>query len=122
FLASPFCDPEKVLNNSDEKPSAAYMSILMEDLRRLEYLNSEDQKKQMLQDMSSKYSFNSSLINEVDQLLKQMPVYPNDPQKRKTLGARARGLLIQDAVKNYRPGNKKLHPEIKSVLAKSNIF
>lgn len=122
FLASPFCDPEKVLNNSDHRPSAAYMSILMEDLRRLEYLNSDDQKKQTLQDLSSKYSFNSSLINEVDQLLKQMPVYPNEPQKRKTLGARARGMLMQDAVKNYHPGNKKLHPEIMTVLGKSHIF
>ncbi len=122
FLSSPFCDPEKVLNNSEQKPSAAYMSILMEDLRRLEYLNNDQQKSQVLQELSSKYDFNSTVLSEVDGILKQMPVYPQDPNRRKELGARARGMLLQDAIKNYRPGNQKLKPDLAAVLAKSNIF
>ncbi len=122
FLSSPFCDPEKVLNNSEDKPSAAFMAVLMEDLRLLEYLNNEDQKKQMLQKLGAKYSFNSSLLNEVDQFLNQMPVYPQEPVKRKTLGAKARGILLQDAIKNYRSGNKELRPEMEDVLGKSNVF
>lgn len=122
FLASPFCDPEKVLNNSEDKPGAAFMAVLMEDLRLLEYLNTEDQKQEMLKKLGMKYSFHSSLLNEVHQLLNQMPVYPQEPVKRKTLGAKARGILLQDAVKNYRPGNKELRPEMEAVLGKSNVF
>lgn len=122
FLSSPFCDPEKVLNNSEQKPSAAYMSILIEDLRRLEYLNNDQQKIQVLQDLGSKYAFNSSTLSEVDGILKQMPVYPQEPDRRKALGAKARGILLQDAIKNYQSGNQNLRSEIEGVLGKSNIF
>lgn len=115
FLSSPFCDPEKVINNSAERPSAVYVSILMKELQPLEYLNSANQRQEFLKKMQDKFNVSRSVQNEVSTLL-------NGGGDKKNIAAKARGIILQDVIKNYQPGPHQLAQEMKEELTKKNIF
>lgn len=117
FLSSPFCDPEKIANNSDNKPSAVYMSVLMDELKNIEYLSSVSKRSEFMKTMQDKFNLSFSAQNDVLALFNQSSSSPG-----KETSMRIRGLILQDAIKNYRPGNKQLAQEMKEDLAKKNIF
>ncbi len=115
FLSSPFCDPEKVINNSDQKPSAVYVGILMKEMQSLPYLNSAAQREEFLGKMQSKFNVSRIVHNEVSNLL-------SGGGDRKDIAAKAQGIILQDIIKNYRPGSHQLTQEMKEELTKKNIF
>lgn len=115
FLSSPFCDPEKVINNSDQRPSAVFVSLLMKELQSLEYLNSANQRQEFLSKMQDKFNLSSSVQNEVSNLI-------NSGGDKKNTAARARGIILQDVIKNYKSGSHELAQEMKEELTKKNIF
>lgn len=121
FLSSPFCDPEKVLNNSTDRPSAVYISLLMEEMKTLEYLHSTGPRQELLKKIDNKFGLSASTKSEVEGLLTQLGNNA-DSDQRKNVASKVRGIILQDQIKNYRPGKHNLAQDMKEELSKKNIF
>ncbi len=102
FLGSPFCDPTKVLNDPDERPSAIFIKGLYDDLKNLDPLESKLPKKELLETLSKKYAITESVKEEALLLLSETGNKISHFEKNRILVGKAKGLILQDFIKNYK--------------------
>lgn len=120
FESSAFCDPMKVVNDPTEKPSGFLMARLHADLRKMDFLNlQKGPKDDFYQALADKYKLSPALKDDVLPVLNSMG--PGTDDARRTLVARAKGLILQDYLKNYKP-DASVADEIKADLVKNNVF
>jgi hypothetical protein len=122
FQSSPMCDPLKVLNNPAERPSAVVIARLVIELKDVDYIgNKRGSKDEYLNKLADKWQLSAETKREVLPILNKLMPYPQADDERKNLVARAKGLIIQDVMKNYRP-DETMRAEVKEELVKNRIF
>lgn len=122
FLSSPMCDPTKIINDPKEKPSALLMGRLVSDMRGFEYLgNSPGSKDEYFQKMVDRFKLSDEVKGKVLPLLNVLKPYPQNESERRNLLSKARGLILQDFLKNYKPENTPVDI-VKEELAGNRIF
>lgn len=122
FEASPLCDPLKVINDPAERQSAVVLSLLTKELKDIDYLgNNKGPKEAFLQKLAERWKLAPETTKDVLPLLNLLKPYPQADDERRNLVARAKGIIIQDVMKNYRP-DASMMADLKSELAENNIF
>jgi hypothetical protein len=120
FQVSSFCDPLKIVNDPNDRPSGFYLYRLYADLRKMDFLNIQKGKKDYFyDDLARRYKLSPELKEEVLPILNAMA--PGSDDIRRKLVAQAKGLILQNFLKNY-----KTDPDVADVvrteLVKNNIF
>lgn len=120
FQSSPFCDPLKVINDPTSRPSGPYLYKFYADLRKMDFLNMQSgPKDSFYQNLADKYKLSPELKNDVLPILNAMG--PGTDDNRRKLVAQAKGLMLQDYLKNYRP-DASAADDVKAELVKNKIF
>lgn len=123
FLSSPMCDPAKIVNDPDKKPSGMLMGRIVSDMRGFEYLgNSPGPKDAYFQKFADRFKLSDEVRGKVLPLLNALKPYPqNSESERRNLLAKSRGLILQDFLKNYKAENVPVDI-LKEELAGNLIF
>lgn len=120
FLSSPFCDPFKIVNDPNERPSGFLLAKLHADLRTMDFLNmKKGPKDSFYQQLADKWKFSPELKDEVLPVLNSMG--PGTDDERRVLVARAKGMMLQDYLKNYKSDSTN-SDLLKTELVKNRIF
>ncbi len=120
FLGSPFCDPLKVVNDPNDRPSGFLIAKFHADLRTMDFINMQKgPKDSFYQRLADKYKLSPELKDEVLPVLNAMG--PGTDDARRALVAKAKGLMLQDYLKNYKP-DANTATDIKDELVKNRIF
>lgn len=120
FQGSAFCDPLKIVNDPNDRPSGFYLSRLNADLRQMNFLNMQKgSKESFYDDLARRYKLTPELKEEVLPILNAMA--PGSDDTRRKLVAQAKGLILQNFLKNYKP-DPEVADVVRSELVKNNIF
>lgn len=123
FLNSPFCDPHSVISDPNEKPSPVITAALLRDMSFISFMHTTTKHpSENLQKLKDKYSLRQESIDEVMPLLNEVHSLKTDTDHTRTLKARARALIVQDFLKNYRHDPDYMKDMVKDELVKKNIF
>lgn len=115
FLASPMCDPLKIVNDPSERPSALMMSRIMTDVKQIDYIGFQSgPKDEFLKKLSEKWQISPDIQSEVLPMLNQLKSSGTGE-----IAARIKGLILQDFIKKKNVGPVQ---EVKEELVKHHIF
>lgn len=123
FQKSPMCDPYKIINNPEDKPSPIIMGKLVEDLKNLKNIRTNKQSPDLvLNNLQGKYGLSEETKNEVLPHLKDWLTKNGHDDQSRMVMVKIQGLIIQDFIKNYKHRPDFMRDEILEHLADNNIF
>lgn len=122
FQNSPFCNPHAIVSDPVAKPSPVISSRLYSDLGFIDFANIGNDAREKLTGFKAKYGFSESVTSEVTPILDEIARLPHADERSQTLKLRAKSLLLQDYLKNYKYDPEFMKDEIKEELVKHNIF
>jgi hypothetical protein len=121
FLSSPFCDPAKVVNDPSNRPSGMLMGKLAKDLQKIDPFGRQETNENFVARIAAKYKLSEGLVSEVLPLLNSIKGTAEEYENRRTAIAKARILIAQDLIKNYKP-DESTSELIKDALLENHIF
>lgn len=123
FESSPFCDPHSIISNPNEKPSPVATSLLLADLYFVNFMKANKKHpSENLAKLKTKYKLSDETISSVTPLLDEVYRTPQDNDHTRTLLARAKAMIVQGFLKDYRHDPNFMKKEIEDELVKKRIF
>lgn len=121
FLTSPFCDPQKIVNDPTDRPSGLLIGKLTKDLSKIDPFGRSEKNEDYMNRLSGKYKLSSELVSEVVPMLNSIKSTQTEYENRRTLISKARILIAQDFIKNYK-ADESSNELIKEALLDNHIF
>lgn len=122
FEASAFCDPDKIMNDPQEKPSPFLVGKLARDLYFIDYIFKSDNpgSNGQLEKIIDDFAISPEVASEVRAMVRKIASHGTATTEIELLKPRAKLLLMKDFAQNYRPGA--LEGMLKEELVKKNVF
>lgn len=120
FLSSPFCDPQKIVNDPNDRPSGFVIAKLSKDLSKIDPAGRSESNEAYLKRLSDKYKLSDSVISETLTMLNSIKG-SQDYETRRTIAAKARIMIAQDLISTHKPDGS-FNDLIKESLVENNIF
>lgn len=123
FQSSPMCDPTRIVNNPEERPSPVIMGKLVDDLRNLKNLRTNKVSPEMtLNNLQAKYGLSDEAKNEALPMIKDWLTKNGHDDPSRIVMVKLQGIVMQDYIKNYKYNPDFMKEDILQSLANNNIF
>lgn len=121
FLSSPFCDPQKIVNDPGDRPSGVLIGKLTKDLQKTDPFSRQEKNEDFIKRIADKYKISFAAASQAINDLNEAKGGAGDYEARRTIIAKVRINLVQDMIKNYKP-DESTNELLKDALLDQHIF